>query len=53
MNTPKKDRGLLPGDILTTLLKPQINNRFNWQQLISRQVGTLAAGREEAAYRFN
>ena len=53
MNTPKKDRGLLPGDILTTLLKPQINNRFNWQQLISRQVETLAAGREEAAYRFN
>lgn len=53
MNTPKKDRGLLPGDILTTLLKPQINSRFTWQQLVSRQVGTLAAGREEAAYRFN
>ena len=52
MNTPK-DRGLLPGDILTTLLKPQVNSRFTWQQLVSRQVGTLAAGREEAAYRFN
>lgn len=53
LNTPKKERGLLPGDALATLQKPQSKAHFNWRQLISRQIGTLAAGREEVAYRFN
>lgn len=52
-NTPKKDRGLVPGDLLTALEKPELTSRLTWQQLISRQLGTLAAGREEAAFRFN
>lgn len=52
-NTPKKDRGLLPGDVVTMLDTPSQKDQFNWQQVISYQFGTIAAGREEVAYRFN
>lgn len=51
--TPKKDRGLLPGEVVATLSTVNERPAFNWRQLISRQLGTVAAGREEAAYRFN
>ncbi|MBD7894841.1 peptidase [Limosilactobacillus sp. Sa3CUN2] len=52
-NTPKKDRGLLPGDVMEPLTEPKSKSQFKWQQLVSRQLGTIAAGREEVAYRFN
>ncbi|MCI1975295.1 MAG: VWA-like domain-containing protein [Limosilactobacillus sp.] len=52
-NTPKKDRGLLPGDVVAMLDTPSQKDQFNWQQVISYQFGTIAAGREEVVYRFN
>lgn len=53
-NTPKKDRGLLPGEVVASLNEQQmLTHQFDWRQLVSRQVGTIAAGREEVAYRFS
>lgn len=53
-NTPKKDRGLLPGEVVAALHEGQVlTHQIDWHQLIGRQVGTVAAGREEVAYRFS
>lgn len=54
LRTPKKDRGLLPGDVAEPLeMNLEVENSFAWQLLLKRQLGTMAAGQKEAFYRFN
>lgn len=54
LRTPKKDRGLLPGDLDEPLeMNREVRKPFAWQRLLKRQLGTLAAGQKEAFYRFN
>lgn len=53
VNTPKKDRGLLPGDVIEELGNSRSRANFNWERIIDYQLGVISVGHEEAPYRFN
>lgn len=51
--TPKRDRGLLPGEIVQQLSGARTTVKFNWQSILRQQVGKIVRGRENSYARFN
>lgn len=52
--TPRRDRGLLPGDINQLLSVHQHKHHYlAWQKILRQQLGLLAAGKESSHARFN
>lgn len=51
--TPQRDRGLLPGDLLNRLTHPANDHHYDWRQVLKRQVGLVARGRQDSHARFN
>lgn len=52
--TPQRDRGLLPGDVRQALSNVDgCHARFNWQNVLARQVGQIVQGKETSHARFN
>ena len=51
--TPKRDRGLLPGEVVQQLAAPSRSATFDWRPILRRQVGKITRGKEESRVRFN
>ncbi|WP_076460048.1 vWA domain-containing protein [Limosilactobacillus caccae] len=51
--TPQRDRGLLPGEMVHQLAQRQRPAQVDWQAILRRQVGLLARGQRESHARFN
>lgn len=51
--TPTRDRGLLPGEIVQKLTTASSPRQANWQQILRRHVGLLARGQRQSHARFN
>lgn len=51
--TPKRDRGVLPGELVQQLTGPRQPANFDWQMVLHRQVGKITRGKEESRARFN
>lgn len=51
--TPQHDRGLLPGEVRQALSPQRSSGSFDWRQVLTRQVGQIARGKEESHARFN
>ncbi|MCH3921529.1 vWA domain-containing protein [Limosilactobacillus sp.] len=51
--TPKRDRGLLPGEVVQQLTGPRQSAAFDWQSVLRHQVGKITRGKEKSRARFN
>lgn len=51
--TPQHDRGLLPGEVRQELASRHSSSNFDWRQVLTRQVGQIARGKEPSHARFN
>lgn len=51
--TPKRDRGVLPGELVQQLAGPRQPANFDWQMFLRHQVGKITRGKEKSRARFN
>lgn len=51
--TPKRDRGLLPGEVVQQLSSVHSTATFNWWPILRQQVGQIVRGKEASHARFN
>ncbi|MDD6432601.1 MAG: VWA-like domain-containing protein [Lactobacillaceae bacterium] len=51
--TPQHDRGLLPGEVRQAISPRHSSSSFDWRQVLTRQVGQIARGKEPSHARFN
>lgn len=51
--TPDKERGLLPGDVIQQLEHLDVHSTLNWRQLIKRSLGNMPLGKRDSYSRFN
>lgn len=51
--TPRRDRGLLPGEVRQALAVGQQQPQFDWRRILAHQVGQIARGKEASHARFN
>lgn len=51
--TPDKQRGLLPGDVVAELAQIDAPSSLNWRQLLKRSIGNMPLGKRDSYSRFN
>lgn len=51
--TPQHDRGLLPGEVRQAISPRRSPGSFDWRQVLTRQLGQVARGKEPSHARFN